>query len=74
MPTTLVLHSQEIALLIAGIVSLVILGAIWGSVATTAAATKKQAVPPTGSNDSAWTRLCTYTRRRTYSGRHWATT
>lgn len=71
MPTTLTLHTDDIALLIAGIVSLVILAAIWGSVATTAAATRTR--PMFAGLKAPFKRAVAWYRRRSYTGRHWVT-
>lgn len=71
MPTTIVLHSQEIALLIAGIVSLVIYAAIWISVSPTAATARKR--PLSARLKAPFAKMVASYRRRTYSGRHWAT-
>lgn len=68
MPTTLTLHSQDIALLIAGIVSLVAYAAIWVSVATAATARQQPAWVKAGV-----ARIRARARRRAYTGRHWAT-
>lgn len=69
MPTTIILHGDEIVLLIAGILSLIVLAAVWGG---TFATQQKPARPVARfAKLTAWYRWNFTNRKR--AGRHYAT-